>query len=175
MANTSLTISFNTTTGSTDQFIDLELDDVLNNDKTTFLFGDIVYFKMFTKCTEVDFYPSEGSVTAGTDGIDDVEEQITFTQPPLAAGGSVADNTASLTKPVTSNFSAVVLGSGAGCGTISVDKVDKKQANASQAGPGVYTANYKAAYIGKKITGPSMPSGWDSEQTYPVVIVAVGS
>ena len=176
MANSSLTISFATTTGSTDQFIDLELDDDLNGDKTTFLFGEIVYFRVFTNCTTLDFYPTEGSVAANGTGTADIVEQITFTEPPLAAGGIVSENTSSLGYPANDgSFSAVVLGSGSGCGTISVDSVDTKQANASQADPGVYTATYKSDYLGKKITGPTMPVDWDTEESYPVVIVVVGS
>lgn len=186
MANTSLTINFSTQADGTDEngndlFIDIELDDELNNDKSSFEFGATVYLRVFTNCSTIDFYPSEGSVLPATttlpptDGHAEVTEIITFTQPPESAGGVVADNTASLSYPVSSNFSAVKLGSGAGCGSISVDPTDSSTAVASQAGPGVYTATYNAVYASKSIVGPSAPTGWDSEETYPVVVVVVGS
>lgn len=175
MADSSLTISFTTTTGSTDQFIDLELDDDLNGDKTSFLFGEVVYFRVFTNCTTLDFFPSEGTVSDNGSGIADISEMISFTQPPSSAGGVISDNTSSLSYPVSSSFSATAIGSSVGCGSISVDPVDPKQANASQAGPGVYTATYKSNYLSKKITGPNMPTGWSSDESYPVVVVVVGS
>jgi hypothetical protein len=80
-----------------------------------------------------------------------------------------------LSYPASSGFSAVKLGSGTGCGSISLDPTDPSTAIASQAGPGVYTATYKAVYASKSIVGPSAPAGWDSEESYPVVVVVVGS
>jgi hypothetical protein len=176
MAESSLTISFNTTTGSSDQFIDLELDDDLNDDKSSFLFGDTVYFKVFTNCSTVDFYLSEGSIINVGSGTDDVTEIITFSEPPESAGGVASDNTASLSYPAKDGtFSATKIGSGTGCGTITVDSVDSKQVNASLAGPGAYIVTYKSDYLSKKITGPNMPYEWDTDESYPVVVVAVGS
>ena len=65
MADSSLTISFVTTTGSSDKFIDLELNEIANEGESSFLFGSIVHFRMFTDCTSVVFYASEGSVVDG--------------------------------------------------------------------------------------------------------------
>ena len=176
MANSSLTISFNTTTGSTDKILIIDLDDEKNDDRTTFLFGETVHFRVFTDCDEVLFFPSEGSVSGTGSGTATVEDTITFTEPPESAGGSISNNTASLNYPANEgSFSATVLGSGAGCGTISVDDVDAQQANASQAGPGVYIATYQSDYDSHSIDGPSVPEGWDSDLTYPVVIVVVGT
>ena len=180
MANASLTISFNTTS-SADQFIDLELDDVLNKDETTFIFGTEVFFKMFTDCTTVDFFATENSVSNGTDGIDDVVEYISFTQPPVSHGGKVKDNTATTSKPITGAWSWKQVGT-SGCGSITTVDGDLKTLKASAAGPGVYEITYESAYTGHKITGPSEPAEWVSETAdgedapdYPLVIVAAGS
>jgi len=174
MADTSLTISFSTQVDGTDDdgndlFIDIELDDELNGDISTFEFGATVYLRVFTNCSIIDFYPSEGTVLPTstslppTDGPAEISEIITFTQPPESAGGVVADNTASLSYPASSGFSAVKLGSGAGCGSISLSSTDSSTAVASQAGPGVYTATYNAVYASKNIIGPAASIGWDNE------------
>jgi len=181
MANSSLTISFISTTGSKNLFIDLELDDDKNNGETSFLFGETVHFKMYTNCANVSFFPSEGlvlpEITAPTnEETDHIIEQLIFTQPPVSAGGKVKDNTVSLNHAaIDGSFSAVVLGTGNAGYSVSVDDVDKKQANGSDAGPGVFTAEYDSLYTALNITGPAMPGGWDPDETYPVVIVVVGT
>ena len=85
------------------------------------------------------------------------------------------NNTTSLSYPAES-FSATAI-SGVTCGSISLDPNDdtNKTAIASQHGVGVYEANYTAKYHSISIESPSMPDGWDEEESYPVVIVAVGS
>lgn len=181
MASSSLTISFNTITDTEDQFIDLELNSEKNvnaagDEITTFEFGSVVYLREFTNCSNTDYYPSEGSVSndSPTSGTLSVTEQITFDEPPASAGGLAEDNTASLSYPCTGNFSYTLLG-GSGAGSLSIDPVDLKQVNASLAGPAVYTVSYTANFNAKKITGPSAPADWDSDETYPVVVVVVGS
>lgn len=175
MADSSLTISF-VATASGDQFIDLELDDDLNNEKTSFLFGETAFFRVFTNCSTVDFYLSEGSISSVGSGSIEMTEVITFTEPPESAGGKASDNTASLSHPAKSGtFSATKLGSGTGCGTLSIDVANTKQVNASLAGPGAYLVSYTSDYSVKKIVGPNMPSGWDIEESYPVVVLAVGA
>lgn len=179
MANSALTISFSTSLSDAagDKFIDIDLDDELNNDRTSFLFGETVYFRIFTNCTHVEEYPSEGTVMDhGTKTAVDITDQLIFSQPPAAAGGIAAENTAALNFPANSGtFSAVKLGSGAGCGSVTLDPGNNQVAIASSAGPGVYTAKYNADYLSRSIVGPALPAGWDSEESYPVVIVVVGT
>ena len=188
MANASLTISFNTLTASTDQFIDLELDDVQNeliNEKTSgFIFGETVYFKMFTNCSDVTFITtlSPDNITSRTGGDDDIKEYITFLQPAgVGLGGKVADQTASLSKPVKSGTFSSTLKGGSSVGSIIINDSDPKTAKGSILNIAVYEATYKSTYTGHSIVGPSEPGGWvsvdaDGENVvaFPVVIVAVG-
>ena len=188
MANASLTISFNTLTASADQFIDLELDDVQNeliNEKTSgFIFGETVYFKMFTNCSDVTFITTlnPDNVASGTGGDDDVKEYITFLQPAgEGLGGKVADQTASLSKPVKpGTFSSTLIG-GSSVGNITIKETDPKTAKAGALGIAVYEAIYQSTYTGHSIVGPPEPAGWvaqdadgDDVEAFPVVIVAVG-
>jgi len=175
MANASLTISFNTTTSdSSNQFIDLELDDDKNEEEngTTsgFKFGSTVYFRMRTDCSNVSFYSTGNSVQSGGSGSAEVKETITFTEPI-----SQKDNTASLSKLVSSGFSAESpLGGDAGSITVDIEN-DPKTAKASKAGVAVYAVTYMSNYTSHSIVGPSEPAGWDPEgDAFPIVIVAVG-
>ena len=174
MANSSLTINFTTTTGSVDQFIDIDLDDDLNNEKSTFLFGDTAYFRVFTNCSTLSFYPSESSVSSNGTKTADSEEYISFTQPPATAGGIASENTASVSYPINSGTLTATKIAG-DCGSLSVDAVDTKQINASKAGVAVYKVEYESDYKSYSIGGISAPPGWVDDSTYPVVIVVVGS
>ena len=181
MANATLTINFQSLTADdpgedgNEKFIQLALDDVQNEllyGKTSgFTWGQIIYFKMYTNCSTVTFYTSEGPVTGGVDGTDEVTDYLAFTQPPVAAGGVVENNTASLSLPATGSFLAV----GSGSGSVSLNPLNSSEALASAVGIGIYKATYDAAYIGKKITGPTEPAGLPADTSYPLVIVAYGA
>jgi hypothetical protein len=184
MANSTLTINFTTVTGSTDKFIDAELDEIENNDASSFLFGETAHFRVFTNCDSVEFFESDGVVapdntTGATKATKDVKEFITFTQPPASSGGKASENTASLSYPVKSGTTYVFTPLGdSNCGAISVDESDPKTARASAAGPGVYLAEYTAEYTKHNISGVQKPAIWDEledEDSYPVVVVMVGN
>ena len=177
MADATLTISFASTTGSSEQFIILDLDTEKNDDESTFLFGEEVYIRMFTNCTEVNFFISEGTLQDGpvtNSEVVEVSELITFDEPPESFGGKASENTASLSFPVFSDFVAKSMASSAPF-SVSIDSVDVRQANASAAGVGVFKATYKTKFTPKTLLGPSIPPEWDSEENYPVVVLAVGS
>ena len=63
LVNSNITITFSTLTG--DGNIQIELDDVLNNDKSTFGFGDIAHFKVYTSPLDMEFdcYCSDAAAT----------------------------------------------------------------------------------------------------------------
>ena len=63
LVNSNITITFSTLTG--DGNIQIELDDVLNNDKSTFGFGDVAHFKVYTSPLDMEFdcYCSNSSAT----------------------------------------------------------------------------------------------------------------
>ena len=178
MANSSLTISFSTSVTDANLYIDMDMDDDLNVGQTSFAFDSgTVYFRLFTNCSAVTFTASDGStspssITGSGSENTNITEIITFAQDP----NSTDDNTASLSYAATGSISAV-LKSSIGCGTVSLDSNDStnKTVIASQHGVGVYEVSYDADYHSISIEAPSMPSGWDVEESYPVVIVAVGS
>jgi len=178
MANSSLTISFSTSVVDANLYIDMDLDDELNEGNTSFAFGSgSVYFRLFTNCSNVSFIASEseGTSPSSTTGegseTAEITEIIIFAQDPA----SVEDNNTSLSYAAES-FSASAI-SAVSCGTVSLDPNDSlnKTVIASQHGVGVYEASYDAKYHSISIEAPTMPSGWDTEESYPVVIVAVGS
>ena len=53
LVNSNITITFSTTVG--DGNIQIELDSVLNNDKSSFGFGDVAHFKVFTSPLDLLF------------------------------------------------------------------------------------------------------------------------
>ena len=63
LVNSNITITFSTLTG--DGNIQIELDDVLNNDKSTFGFGDVAHFKVYTSPLDMEFdcYCSDPAAT----------------------------------------------------------------------------------------------------------------
>ena len=180
MANQSVTISFVTKTASEAISLSVDMDteknEELNEGRTSeFIFGDEAFFRVFSEPIEgitIGCYPSDGVIASYGEKTVDVQEYIQFIQPPLIAGGTVEDNISSLDKPAFSDFVAEGLPPGSSpCGVISVDPIDSSQANASLAGPGVYDTSYKAKYHSFSIKKDSIPS----DESYPIVIVIVGS
>ena len=173
MANSNITISFSATTSSSDTYIELELDDEQNNEESTFLFGDDAYYRIFTNCEEWESFPSSGNITDHGTGTKDVEETITFTQPPEEMGGSAKDNTATLSHtPKEGTFTATRV-SDSSCGAISLDEVDPQTVKASQAGVAVYKVTYQSDFFSQSIT-VDQPSEWPNDEDFPVVVVVAG-
>ncbi len=188
MANQSITVSFSTV-GADGLSLQIDLDDVknaeINNGRTSgFIFGDEVFFRVFTNpVTGVTLSPFSSDGVLGSYGVQspiDIQEYITFDQPPASHGGLVKDMTASLGFPVSSGFSASPLGN-SNCGSVTVDPKDISQAVASIAGPGVYDANYQAQFTRFSISKDSIPVGWEIDPEtgeyppYPIVVVIVGT
>jgi hypothetical protein len=187
MGNQALTISFVTQSDTAELTVDL--DDVLNaaaNEGriTSFIYGDEVFFRVFTKPLTgiaVTAHASGGVLTDHSVGGTImssvvIEEQLSFIQPPLANGGVVADNVASLEKPAYSGFVAAGLPTGASpSGSVTLDPTDAGQAVASLAGPGVYDATYTAQYWSFSIKQDTIPAGVGTDEAYPLVIVIVGA
>jgi hypothetical protein len=63
LVNSNITITFSTLTG--DGNIQIELDDVLNNEKSQFGFGDVAHFKVYTSPLDMEFdcYCSDPAAT----------------------------------------------------------------------------------------------------------------
>jgi len=182
MAKQSVTISF--VTAESDFDISVDMDDeknfAANNERTSsFIFGDEAFFRVFTKPisgVSISCYQSDGVLTSyGIESVS-IQEYLTFTEAPESAGGVIEDNTASLSKPVYSGFVVEGLPQGSSpCGVVSLSLVEPDIALASQAGPGVYDANYVAQYHSFSIKKDSIPTGFPSDEPYPIVIVIVGT
>jgi hypothetical protein len=161
-------------------FVDMddEQNEAENDGRTsTFIYGDTAYFRVFPSPIEgvsISCYPSDGSVISHGEHTADVDEIISFTEPPEDAGGAVEDNTVTLEKPVFSDFSVEQV-SETSCGAISVNPDNPSEAMASQAGPGVYRATYTAKFQRFSISIPSKPAGISDDEAYPVVVSIVGS
>ena len=182
MANQSMTISFVTVGDSVS--LQVVMDDVMNkqenSDRTSnFIFGDEAYFMVFpTPVTGVTIacYQSDGIINPYGQKTIDVEDQLIFTQPPLAAGGVIEDNVASLSKPAYSDFIATGIPAGSSpSGSVSLSATDPSKALASQANPGVYESTYKSLYHSFSLKKDNVPVGWDTTKPYPIVVVVVGS
>lgn len=177
MANQSLTITF---TAQSEAELTVELDDTLNEQEnggrtSSFLYGDEVYFRVYTNPitgVSVDCYESDGVITSKGTDTDTIEETIIFTEPPESAGGNPSDNTASLGKPVYSGFSASALGNS--LGSITVNPTDPAEVVASQAGPGVYEVSYTAKYYLFSLKKDTRPSGVAINDSYQISVVIVG-
>jgi hypothetical protein len=164
MAKQSVTISFVTSSMGDDGislFVDMddEQNEAENDGRTsTFIYGDTAYFRVFPSPIEgvsISCYPSDGSVISHGEHTADVDEIISFTEPPEDAGGAVEDNTVTLEKPVFSDFSVEQV-SETSCGAISVNPDTAKFQRFS-------------------ISIPSKPAGISDDEAYPVVVSIVGS
>lgn len=187
MANSTLTVSFTTETLDDDSIdLTVELDDdknIIENDGRTssFLFGDDVYFKVFTNPisgVNVTTYESDGTTSMDASGeIDtDREEFAIFSQP--AIPGYVykpsEKNDYNLQVPCNGTFTFSALGSGT-AGVISL----ADPSTLVKANPGIVVGiiKYDAKFDRYKLSGVTQPTGWiptDDNNSYPVVVVIVG-
>ena len=189
MANQSITVSFSTASSDDSIELTIALDYVMNaaeNNKRTsgFLFGDTVYFKVYTNpITGVDLALFSSDGVLGEYGVQPLEanqEYITFDEPPESAGGLLKNMNTSLSFPAYSGFLASALGDSA-CGSVTLDPDDATNVVASIPGPGVYDASYNSQYYSYSISKDSMPAGWEVDPitgeypAYPIVIVVVGT
>lgn len=183
MADTALTVQFQTVSSETDTNITAELDDdrnsAANNGRTSsFKFGDTVYFRVYTNPVDgmdINCYNSDGTVTYhGEESESNREEIITFAEPPESKGGDPDNNTANLAVPCAEGFSAELL-STTGCGSIFLSTEDPEVAKASQAGVGVYRATYDTEYFLYDLAHVAAPDDWPAGESYPVIILIVGT
>lgn len=183
MAKQSVTISFITQTASDLINLSVDMDDakntLANSGRTSsFIFGDEAFFRVFTKPVSgitVSCYQSDGVIASYGQEFAPIQEYISFTEPPESAGGIIADNVASLSKPVYGNFTSEGLPQGSSpSGIVTLSLIDPAEVVASQAGPGVYDINYVAQYHSFSIRKDSIPPGFPEDESYPIVVVIVG-
>jgi len=185
MANQALTISFVTQSDNAELTVDL--DDVLNASTnsgrtSSFIYGDTVYFRVFTKPLTgiiVTAYNSAGTLVDVSIGgtvmeIVVVTEQLVFTQPPSAQGGTLEDQVASLAKPAYSGFTSTAIAGSSSVGSVTLNPNNVQEAMASILGPGVHECSYNAQYSSFSINLATIPVGYSSDVEYPIVVIIVG-
>lgn len=186
MANSTLTVSFSTTSIDEDISLSVELDEAANkaanNGRTSsFLFGDSVYFNVYSNPQNVSIenYTSDGNVVAGINGTTEQEEFLIFSQPDIDGYDYPSDeyNETSLETPCTGSFSSVALSASAN-GTVAVSPDDIETARKSIPGVAVYKANYESDYQQFCLTNVTQPPAWEpteDDSSYPVTVIIVGS
>ncbi|MDY6903680.1 MAG: hypothetical protein SWH61_03250 [Thermodesulfobacteriota bacterium] len=178
MANpsTSLTVQFITTVQDEDgnaidpetASLSVELDDVRNNDKSQFLFGETAWFRVFRHPSNmaITITPSDGEILNG--GVDTCEktEQVTF------AGVSQVD----LSAAIKSLDGVSWLGND--LGSLTLVKPSTLQLAGShdcENNPancvGVAQVEFTAEFLSRGLSGISRPGGVTS---YPVIVHILG-
>ena len=177
MANESVTITFETYDSDSDSSasLSIELDDErneeANSDRTSsFLFGDEVFFRVYptTFDSDITIENTDGDISSYGKKASMETETLTFTEP---SSGDVSDNTESLSNLCYSEFTSTSIGSNE-CGAISLGS-DNITVNAEKAGVGVFSVSYNVFYHLFSIKKDIMPSGWDVDEPYPIVVLAL--
>lgn len=176
----SANITINFTYAGSDPYLSVELDEVKNNGKTTFKFGSVAYFKVYSNAQNILLIPTDGTVSGGGVEIEEIQdEQITFSLPAQlgeAAGlgfkKKVSDNTANLSKAALESPSPVISRI---CGeemTVHIDEDDRTLVIPNKLGVAIYNITYSTEYKSYQIT-VSAPAGWDNSLEYPVLIAVI--
>lgn len=160
-AHAAITVSF----GQTDEEVDaskgitLELNDVLNDGKTSFDFGEKVHIRCFTQPGAMALNNAEA--TYGTPGGPTGEDTLAVEDEVISF---IDTDTANTAKPVDSGFSYSWMGNAMGIVTVQADGTLK----AAQSGTGVLKVSYTTRFRKITLVAPQ-PSGEDSYQ----VIVSI--
>ena len=172
--NTSLTISF-TIEGMEQQYqLSAEVNADDNNGKTSFLFGDTAYYRVYksSNIASMIVITSDGSEALANSNITATlsDEIVTFS-------GSSESSTS---KPMITLISATALGSSA-LGTISANGEAGVKCSKVSSGPldpivGVYRVTYRTQYALRRLSGVAQPSGFGLGDftSYPVLVYIVG-
>lgn len=173
--NTSITISFQSlvdeTSGEGALKLEVEADDQVDGD-TTFEFGDAPIFRQY-KTSNVsiserilsDDNASVGQNGSGTKSVED--EIVTFSN----------SNTASTTYPIKDGtLSVEVVGGNVGSSFIKSGPSEIKATNPTNKDHpiGVCKVSYSADFTKWKLSGVTQPSGWPTDESYPVLIYVFG-
>lgn len=150
----STTISFVTQTGA-DSNISIELDEIKNGGKTSFLSGDTVFFKIHTAPADLQFVKgsSAGTVDVGAKESGIVTERVIF----------AGEKEVTLQKIGDSLESCKWFGNDLGSPTLQGNRL-----TIQQAGIGVAEVSYKTSYLSGSLSGVTIPPG---EKEFPVVVV----
>ena len=155
-------------------YLSVEVNSEDNGDKTTFVFGDIVYYRVYKSPSikSLSIIVSDGSEAAVSTGHSaDKVDVATFS----------ASNTTNVSGYINSITSVTALG-GSSLGTISMAGGSTVKCSKESAGPadpliGVYRIAYTTLYSIRKLFGVSQPPGFgeDDFDSYPVVIYLIGT
>jgi len=157
MAERALSISFATMAQQEEQnaSIDAELDAAYNNNRTSFSYGEKVYYRIYTYpiLATITQTPSDGIITVEGSGYRTIEDIITFPN----------TNESNVSYPVNNIISSTWWGND--LGAISADG---KTITASQSGVGVLKLSYRTYF---RRYGVSVPTR--SEAVYGILIYIV--
>lgn len=174
---TSLSIQFKAILGSSKTangaslYLNAELDDVKNVKSSPFLFGDSVFFKIYTNATTVDLSVSSGNIdTHGVATEDIVDETIVFSLPVLPAifAKTVEDNSVSL-KYHASNTPSFSKIAGANLAP-SLSPIDDNLVLGNGFGVAIFNTTYQTTYKSYSLENVAMPSGFPPDTSFPVIV-----
>ena len=155
----SVVIEFKTKCDSSleDSFINIELDDILNEGRTCFLYGEKVYFRVsYSANLSISVTPSDGNVfLESTDTVSSETEKITF----------VDSEEATTSKRILNIVDYKWFGKSLG----GILKVGDNTVGASSSGIAIAELTYTTIY---DVYSVSLQTR--SEEEYPVLIVVIG-
>ena len=154
-------------------YLSVEVNSEDNDEKTSFVFGDIVKYRVhktsnITSLSVVVSDGSEGSVSVGN--TETLSEVVTFNGETANSSSFISSLTSS------SRIAAYDLGSISKVGPTTV-KCSKVSAGPADPLVGVYRINYETKYDIRKLYGVSQPTGFgdDGFDSYPVVVIVIGT
>lgn len=156
MAEQSITINFQSEVTEEDQALVIELDSEMNDEKTSFVYGEKAYFKIYKYPSDlvVTIEQSDGTITEEGSGTVDEEEFVSF----------VDTESSSVSKPVKEIADSEWFGNDLGAVSATGLTVE-----ASQSGVGVLQLNYTSDFTRHAIT-----IGEKSEELYPIIVFILG-
>lgn len=173
--NANLTISFSAFAGDdTGTTLEMEVNADDNGDKTSFTFSDTAYYRVYkgSRITSVSYYCSEENVDsqeAASQTAQVEDEVVTFIN-------TAVNNTQ---YPINSGLTATRM-AGTDLGnlgwTVGSSTLEGAQAE-DDTDPivAVYLVTYTTEFELRKITGVSAPTAWPEDESYPILIVAIGT